>query len=393
MIPTVVLDFSEQASDFFLYLEEQVPQAQKYFPEENPLVVQIESKNCYAPKLTLLCDEQKNLTLFQLSDYSNITPNLFSSFLLDQLRKGHLSGAFSLEELIDLLFLQPQSEWESIADQDARYQREHCSAYQDQLKSKDPDALIQELQEMLAELPWIAEKGKGAYEFLPPVVLKHQEITLACNDVFLQVLALFSSTEGQLMLSADDRSSDFLRVFLLLSFCLEKKIELIFPQERVTEIVLPSFPEKKKKLIDAYGRETLKLLLAQQKKYEETALEENYEYLKHLWNLFKLLYEQGIFAIEAPESLRIAGKEFWIYTQFADLKEELLNTDFSASEFPILLEKIQHFTKEQFTRYLTLIKKEPTQEANVIALQMFLGVLEMLAPIIPEFLLLIRTTL
>ena len=96
-----------------------------------------------------------------------------------------------------------------------------------------------------------------------------------------------------------------MKELILLIFITGKAQNFSFLESKEELLKTPPLPEKVLKLKEVYGWEAIRLLLARQQKCEEPFLDENFDYLKHLWNLFKILYEQGIFSQAIPEQLQI----------------------------------------------------------------------------------------
>lgn len=117
VISTIVLDLSEQKTDFLSWLSESFPQFQSFFTEEDTFRILVESRNPYAQKISFLSDAFQQVRIFSFSAYQDKLSSAFSLFLLDQLRKGNLSWNFTRDELIDVLFLVPEQEWKSLAEQ------------------------------------------------------------------------------------------------------------------------------------------------------------------------------------------------------------------------------------------------------------------------------------
>lgn len=117
VISTIVLDLSERKTDFFSWLSESFPQFQSFFTEEDTFRILVESRNPYAQKISFLSDAFQQVRIFSFSAYQDKLSSAFSLFLLDQLRKGNLSWNFTRDELIDVLFLMPEQEWKSLAEQ------------------------------------------------------------------------------------------------------------------------------------------------------------------------------------------------------------------------------------------------------------------------------------
>ena len=117
VISTIVLDLSERKIDFLSWLSESFPQFQSFFTEEDTFRILVESRNPYAQKISFLSDAFQQVRIFSFSAYQDKLSSAFSLFLLDQLKKGNISLNFTRDELIDLLFLMPKEERESLAEQ------------------------------------------------------------------------------------------------------------------------------------------------------------------------------------------------------------------------------------------------------------------------------------
>lgn len=236
--------------------------------------------------------------------------------------KGALDKEFSLEEWIDTLFLLPEQDWAALAASAPFFPAEAISTLPQQLKSLEAEALIEQLQSLLQTLPWMSPKGTQRFLFQAEKLWGTQKlVSCACNEEFLQMMALLTSEEKEFLIRIEDRSPNALRAFLFLIFLTGQKEKFSFFSFSQKEAAPLAFPEKYAKLAESYGRESLKLCLLQQQKCEESSLQAQLDYLKHLWNLFKTLYEQGAFPEEIPEELRLAGKEFWMLSQWWELEE------------------------------------------------------------------------
>lgn len=390
VISTIVLDLSELKTDFLSWLLETFPQFQSFFTEEDTFRILVESNNFYAQKISFLSDTFQYLRLFSLSDYQDKLPSPFSVFLLDQLKKGNISLNFTRDELIDLLFLMPKEERESLAEQSS-FSLEELLVTQKSFKvevsiEKLWDNLLWELE----RLSWIEVK-ENMITFLPEQLWwKDQLWILACGDNFLQILTLLSEDKNHFVLHNSEFWIQFLKDLVLLIFITGKAQNFSFLEAKEGFFKNHPLPEKVLKLKEVYGWETIRLLLARNQKCEERFLDENFDYLKHLWNLFKILYEQGIFDQKIPEQLQIWGKEFWIYSQWNELEQSFADEVPNTLSFVQKIETVQRFTREQFSWYLALIKEEKFPEAWVVAGQVFYRALCFFKPLIPEFMLLVE---
>lgn len=388
VVSTVVLDFSDLKEEFFAWIEEFFPQMKSFFENEEVFKILIENRNPYAQKLSFLADDC--LRLFSLKDYQSQLPTPFSAFLLDQIRKGVLSYRFTVDELIDVLLLSSEEQRRGHDSQTSFSSQELISTYK-KLKSESEmgEDFLEKLFWELDHLDWIQRKERMIV-FLPEVLWWTKKLlTVACDDSFLRALALVVG-DCHFVLQTSSFGSEFLVWLLFLMFIARKEHQITFFsfqdsfQERI------SFPEKVLKLVEIYGRETIRLLEAKHQQCDEGCLKQNFEYLKHFWNLFKTLYDQGVFDQKVPETLRIGGKEFWIYSQWKKLESSLWQSDPWTWAFIENLQLLQDFTREQFSWYLALIKQEKNSESWLIAGQIFLWIMRILDPIIPEFALRVR---
>lgn len=146
VISTIVLDLSERKTDFFSWLSESFPQFQSFFTEEDTFRILVESRNPYAQKISFLSDAFQQVRIFSFSAYQDKLSSAFSLFLLDQLRKGNLSWNFTRDELIDVLFLMPEQEWKSLAEQSS-FSLEELLATQKAFKT---EATIENLRDTVS---------------------------------------------------------------------------------------------------------------------------------------------------------------------------------------------------------------------------------------------------
>ena len=86
----------------------------------------------------------------------------------------------------------------------------------------------------------------------------------------------------------------FLEYFLWFSFVLQETSGFSFVPFHADEKALPLQVRWENDLSD-YGLDVLRFTVARGKAYTESDLAVSFEYLKHLWNLFKVLYEQEVF--------------------------------------------------------------------------------------------------
>ena len=166
-----------------------------------------------------MSDAFQQVRIFSFSAYQDKLSSAFSLFLLDQLRKGNLSWNFTRDELIDVLFLVPEQEWKSLAEQSS-LSLEELLATQKAFKT---EATIENLRDTvswaLEKISWL-ELKENMISFLPEQLWwkKDQLWTLAVNDSFLQILTLFSHEENHFVLHNAEFWIQFLKELVLLIF-------------------------------------------------------------------------------------------------------------------------------------------------------------------------------
>lgn len=297
--------------------------------------------------------------------------------IADQLIKGQLPHEFTEDELVDLLFLLPEKEWDDI-----QYFSTFDQSLQtlvSSLKAKDPEALLSEVQSALASCSRL-EKKADRFIFQPSKLLGSNEwTTISCDESFLQALALIT-TDEELVFDFHSLAPQMRQLLCWFFFLREKNPSIISAQQALS---LPPTPNALQKRADHYGRETLRMSLLRYGSYEEQDLEKSFDYLKHLRNLFKVLYEQQAF--DALPLNQLSGKSFRLLSEWSEIGDRFSESGEMSVSFAELLSQIQTFTREQFTRYLALSKQEKTSDAIVFSAQIFLALMVVLRPVIPEF--------
>lgn len=130
---------------------------------------------------------------------------------------------------------------------------------------------------------------------------------------------------------------------------------LLSSKEADYELSLASKWEKQK---TEYGWEVLKWTTALGLPHTDEHLASSFDYLKHLWNLFKTLYEEGSFSFEFPEEVRLGGKEYWIFSQWQEVQGAFEGCEVGELSFAEGLCALQQFTRGSFSWYVALIKQE-----------------------------------
>ena len=68
-----------------------------------------------------------------------------------------MSGQFTIDDIVDLLYLLPQEEWNDIENQ---YEISHKDLFEERKKYKElsPDQLVEYIEKELKKLPFIKEE-------------------------------------------------------------------------------------------------------------------------------------------------------------------------------------------------------------------------------------------
>ena len=114
VVPMLVLDFSWLKEEFDTWFDEYFSEYKESIINDNYEII-IETKNPYSQKLSVIEDENWGFNLFNILNYSSWSS--FSLLLLHWLKKGHLNRDFSINELIDLIFLLTEEEWDDFKNQ------------------------------------------------------------------------------------------------------------------------------------------------------------------------------------------------------------------------------------------------------------------------------------
>lgn len=351
VLPVMVLDFLSLQEDFSQFLASQEPAVQELFQQGLASDFLIETKNPCAPKLSFSL-EQNEAKLLSLSSFSGQCSSFLSLLIADQLVKGQFLQEFTQDELVDMLFLLPEAERNDI--QQTKSSDAQLQSLISSLKTSDPEAFLGELQSALESSSRL-EKKSDRFIFHPSKLLgTNDRCTISCDESLLQALALIT-TDEELILDFSALVPQ-MRQLLCWFFFLKGRLPSIVPSQHL--LSLPQAPNALQKHADHYGRETLRMSLLHYGSYDEQYLEKSFDYLKHLRNLFKMLYEQQAF--EALPATQLSGKAFRLLSEWSEIADRFPEVRELPFHFAELLSQIQTFTREQFTRYLALSKQEKT---------------------------------
>lgn len=298
---------------------------------------------------------------------------LFASLLI----KGQISSSFKIEECGDMLYLLSDQELEILGV--IFGDKEALLAQIAQLRTMSADQLLDFFLDFSAKYPQISlSQDQLCLLFDEKQLLPQEKYHIGVRDEqilrILYLLKLVRDSQIPLLLSHFSKQQIF--GVLLMDFLLWEKGTFVF--DPVIEASYASlWSEKVPLYAKTYGRDAVIFLFAQQIKPEESLLDEALAYINHFRNLFKHVFEKSAFQMQSTE---LTALDLWIFEQYSLLEQETKETWLSNS---VILQKIQYFTKNYFSRYLESIKKSP--EKNYFASwKMFLKLLQMLTPYLPN---------
>ena len=392
VIPMIVLDFSWLQEEYHAWIDENFSEYEESIWTDK-LEILIDTQNSYSQKLSIIEDENWNFELFDLLNYADWSS--FSLLLLHRLKKKHLNREFSVNELIDLIFLLTEEEWNDFKNQ-IDWKKNDLDDLRAKTISKNWMEIVEDLYDELEKIPWIEKRSEKDFSFVPEKLLGNNKKLwcISCADSFLQALALIQISTSQFVFHIDELSPQTIRNFFFFLFLLGGTQCSIFPHEEWDDYYV-NYPEKFPKLAEMYGWETLRLFNVQREKYDEIKLQDTFWYLKHLWNLFKILYESWAYPTKFADNYETDWKWFQILWKWNDIKNKLEAHSFKSKEYSEAIIELQHYTREHFTWYFTLVKQENKEDNTSIILsgQIFMDILVHLEPIIPEFVLMVEQVL
>ena len=392
VIPMLVLDFSWLQEEYHTWINENFSEYEESIGTDK-LEILIDTQNSYSQKLSIIEDENWNFELFDLLNYADWSS--FSLLLLHRLKKKHLNREFSVNELIDLIFLLTEEEWNDFKNQ-IDWKKNDLDDLRAKTISKNWMEIVEGLYDELEKIPWIEKRSEKDFSFVPEKLLGNNKKLwcISCADSFLQAFALIQISTSQFVFHIDELSPQTIRNFFFFLFLLGGTQCSIFPHEEWDDYYV-NYPEKFPKLAEMYGWETLRLFNVQREKYDEIKLQDTFWYLKHLWNLFKILYESWAYPTKFADNYETDWKWFQILWKWNDIKNKLEAHSFKSKEYSEAIIELQHYTREHFTWYFTLVKQENKEDNTSIILsgQIFMDILVHLEPIIPEFVLMVEQVL
>ena len=392
VIPMLVLDFSWLKEEFDAWFDEHFYDYKDSITTDSYEIL-LETKNPFNQKLSLVEDETWTFTLFKLLNYDSWSS--FSLLLLNWLKKQHLNWNFSINELIDLIFLLTEEEWDDFKNQ-INWNREDLDTLRLKTISKNWMEIVEDLYAELEKIPWIDQVSDKNFSFNIQKLLGDGKKLwcISCADTFLQALALIQISTSQFVFDIDELSPQTIKNFFFFLFLSNWTQCSIFPHEEWKNINL-NYPEKFSKYSETYWWETLRLFTIQNEKFDEIKLQETFWYLKHLWNLFKILYENWAYPNDYPSNYEIDWKGNYALWKRNDIKSKLESFTITSDKYSEAIKELQHYTREHFTRYFTLLKQEKKDSDNwlILAGQIFMDILIHLEPIIPEFVIMVEQVL
>ena len=392
VVPMLVLDFSWLKEEFDTWFDEYFSEYKESIINDNYEII-IETKNPYSQKLSVIEDENWGFNLFNILNYSSWSS--FSLLLLHWLKKGHLNRDFSINELIDLIFLLTEEEWNDFKNQ-IDWKKDDLEELRTKTISENWMQIVEELYSELENIPWIEQVSDKNFSFNPQKLLGEGKKLryISCSDSFLQALALIQISTSQFVFHIDELSPHTIKNFFFFLFLLNWNQCSIFPHEE-WEIKNINYPEKFSKYSEIYWWESLRLFNIQNEKFDEWKLQETFWYLKHLWNLFKILYENWAYPQTLTNNYEIDGKWMRALNKWNEIKTNLESFSINSIEFTETIKELEHYTREHFTWYYTLLKQEKKDWDNAIILagQIFMDILLHLEPIIPEFVIMVEQIL
>lgn len=300
---------------------------------------------------------------------------------------GYIEPKVSLNTIIDTLYLVPESFWEQamgvLWSQQTAYR-----AFIYDLKAQPVEQLLTLL---LAESEQIerVERDEKTQELtlqLPKYCDPQRYERWVFDEWFLRAAALvaYAQNTGYQQVLFAPYDSNFILTVLLLLYLADKKEGFLFVSELPELKYQHPIAEKTEILAKSYGRDTLRLLWAKQLPQEEKHLEDCAGYLQHFRNLFKLLYERWALSHSEDMEYEILPLDLRIYSQWEEVWEYYRRYQETGQGFANLIDMIQNFTKEQYTWYLEFLKKDVKQASNQVAMTIFIEILQILTPLLPN---------
>lgn len=377
IIPQLTLDFSEISEDFLSWIKENYWEeiALQLVGSETKILAQVNN-----PYWHYFAYRDGKVVV---NPASLVWTNSALSFLLATLLfEQKIPETLPINDLIDLCFLIPDRDLDNIAE--AFWKREEFLSQINTFKQSTEHEQISLLLDLENQHAWIKLAPDQLSLLLDPsLLLPKEHYSLGVRDE--QVLNAFSLSllrdelEKTFVFSTDESPQD-LQILLLIDFLRWDKrvyefvdLDFSFAQELWSEKTLVRAKE--------YGRDAITLLLSQQIKPTQESLDQAYGYLTHLRNLFKWLYEHQAFQ---DTTAAATAMDLWIFEQFSQISDaaEKNQKVWLLSSFDFI-QKVQTFTRKDFSRYLECIKKLESNWDYHIAGTIFLQLIELLAPYLP----------
>ena len=395
VLPLWVIDYSSLQSELLDRIHQATPKLESLFLSKEEAILPLESRDHFGWGI-FSNEATKNLCFSRPLVIGQRWSSAYEYLLLWLVMNHWLPLSFPLADLIDLLYLVPEEiknfllrNTEKIENLQVREILNHSIDHTPEQVMEDRIKNIQALpriernpdQEKITikteKLPYTYQATKGTFD---QQFLRAVEVAIQAREK-KENLVLFAPS-----------AINFTKTLLLLTYLMQiEKAPLFISEIPALRYQFP-IPEKAENFAKKYGRDALRLCIAQQKKLEESGLQENFDYLNHFRNLFKLLYEKGAFD-EKDDNNQLEAIELRVYSQREELLDEYQLYQTSGKGLDVLIQKIQAFSRGQFTWYLEFVKKRKNSDAYSVAAQIFIQILQVLMPYIPEFTLQIESIL
>lgn len=376
IIPQLTLDYSDIAGDFSAWIEENygAEVATHISSGENKILAEV--NNPFGNYFAYMQD-QLVLSAKTLVSASSRLPFLLASLLLEH----KISSKLAFNDLIDLCFLLSPQELAQVArafwDQKGFLEQLEAFKY---ASEEEQIALLLDLENQHPGIKLSQDQLSLLLD--ASLLLPQKPLTLGVWDE--QVLDAFSLSLARDKLQKPfvlslHQSPQIKTLLLLIDFLKGENARYQFVDLDFS-FAQHLWTDKNLARAEDYGQDALFWLFAQNLKPDQEKLDQTYDYFTHLRNLFKWLYEHNAFE---SSNAGATAMDLWIFEQFTELSETFKKDqkNWLSSAF---IQGVQHFTKTDFSRYLECIKKLDTNWDYHIAGTIFLQLLDVLAPYLPQ---------
>lgn len=385
VIPLWVLDYSSEYEKFIDWVHNTAPKLESLVLSSGQKVLPIEAKDYFWWHLA--GDSLTEKISFARPDFLGSYENAYEYLLVALILNHWIASDFSVSDLIDTLYLLPVEMREYLIDIESEPLKKQVESLLEYTLNTEPEIAIENWISELKKLQRVEydAKTEKAKILISKTPFSGRDTKWTIDEQFLRsaILAILCKEKSESLVLFSPYAENFTKTFLFLSYVFDQEAKPIVISEIQALRYQYPIPEKAELFAKEYGQDALRLAIAQQQKIEEPVLQLNFEYLNHLRNLFRLLYEKEAFHIE--EISQLEPIELWIYSEREELLEEYYRYQSSGVGLEHLIQKIQAFSKGQFSRYLEFVKKQKKAEAYWVAGQIFVQILQVLMPYVPEF--------